>query len=142
MSKIESKHFKKGYGILPYFIIRITAGTYLQLPIHFNCNLNPREGVSIQINPKCSIDQMKDKCISTLKEILFGELAISDQCHPHLPLLCNKSFVGCFVFEPDCAYYVNKDGDINEGLPPNGGVVISMNNEMVFFPNNKHYLLL
>lgn len=142
MNTKELNYLDKGYATLPYFIIRITSGIYMQVPIQINCDLRPREGISITINPKDDIDSMKKVCIEVLKGLLMGRVATSNKCYPKLNFLLKKTLTGCLVLDPDSAFYVKENGAVTKGKPPKGGAVITMRSEMIIFPNNNHYILL
>lgn len=141
MNTKQLHYLEKGYGVFPYFIIRIESGIYMQVPIHFNCSSNAEEGVLLKLPPEASIEEIEISCIKGVNELLHGGLAISDQCYPKLKFLSVKDFDGCVVLNPSTAYYLDNARQITAGSPPRGGTLITMSSNSITFPNRNHYVL-
>ena len=141
MNTKQLHYLEKGYGAFPYFIVRVTSGIYMQVPIHFNSSLEFKEGVSLYVDTKYSMERIESLCLEGLKGLLREDLACSDQCSPKLNFLVDRALNGCIVFSPTSAYYLDSNDKITAGTPPYGGVLMSMKNESLSFPNNNHFIL-
>jgi len=141
MNTKQLHYLEKGYGAFPYFIVRVTSGIYMQVPIHFNSSLELKEGVSLYVDTKYPLEKIESLCLEALSSLLRGDLAYSDQCSPKLNFLADRVLNGCVVLSPTSAYYLDSNDKITAGTPPWGGVLLSMKNESLSFTNNNHFTL-
>ncbi len=117
---ISQSHAEQGFGKLPYVIIRLQYGIYMQFPIHFvKERKDGLAGISIQT------DSSDPKVQQAL---LLDAIA---QFKSQVDAKSNRSHRLCVVLGEDQAYYFDEEGIKFSHSIPKGGTLLNSQQEFI-----------
>jgi hypothetical protein len=119
----------QGFGTFPYVILRVTAGVFMQFPIHFYENKNPEKpGLRVRVDS-----------ISNEKQNYSSLFNVVRQFHMQINPTEAKAMKMCLVLAPFVAYFFEHGAFTFSDEIPHGGSLIDSNFKVLAL-NSAHFV--